>query len=323
MSADYTASSKVTKPISREELSRPVSSRVAFTKNGGFPNARKLWGEGLVQVAKEWLPEGISSKGKATAVNPTYRFAVQQSDKHGAVDSLKRGSNEATAVQTPINLPSWGYSAQMRDLVHFRGERRPLAMTKVDYAEARNRLRLSGKDGLVAAVTLRSTPDGLRCGFVPRTQLFGSPAAILPCASLSWVIASLVCRFSEIPCVGYPDDSAISDPRPLAFTALRTLTAFNDEIAILLKKRTSEADSLLEFLGLAVSLRGDCEDVITSSALSKGRVQKIADIVGELGARETASFPTFQKVAGILRLAQTAVMGYGQLPEGGELSLKQ
>ena len=68
---------------------------------------------------------GLIIKGKATAVGPAYRFGVQQSDELRRADGLKRSStNGATAAHAPINLPSRGHLAQMRDLFRFRVESR-------------------------------------------------------------------------------------------------------------------------------------------------------------------------------------------------------
>ena len=60
-----------------------------------------------------------------------------------------------------------------------KGDRRPLAMAKADHADAYKQLPVATKDELAAAVTLRNPVDGLRYGFFPHTQLFGSTADVL------------------------------------------------------------------------------------------------------------------------------------------------
>ena len=67
--------------------------------------------------------------GKATIMNPAYRFGVQQADKFRAADDVRRSmTDEAAAIRPPVNLPSRGHLAQMRMLFVSEGEGRPLAM---------------------------------------------------------------------------------------------------------------------------------------------------------------------------------------------------
>ena len=43
-------------------------------------------------------------------VNPAFRFGARQGEKLRAVDDLKRSpANRAAAVQTPVDLPTWGH----------------------------------------------------------------------------------------------------------------------------------------------------------------------------------------------------------------------
>ena len=95
---------------------------VPIRKRGSGSNASRLRQEAPVQVSRGWLcgPQKYTSRGeltmagKATAVNPACRLGAQQSDKLRAVGDLKRSlTNEATAVQTQINLRSWGHPALM------------------------------------------------------------------------------------------------------------------------------------------------------------------------------------------------------------------
>ena len=67
-------------------------------------------------------------------------------------------------------------------------------MAKADHADAYKQLPVTTKDELAAVVTLKDLVDGKWCGFIPRTQLFGSTAAVLHYNCLSRVIASLACR---------------------------------------------------------------------------------------------------------------------------------
>ena len=75
--------------------------------------------------------------GGPTAVNPAFRFGVQQVDKLRAVDDLQGSStNEATFIKTPIGLPSWNHITQMCMLFDLKGESSPLAMANADRADA-------------------------------------------------------------------------------------------------------------------------------------------------------------------------------------------
>ena len=81
-------------------------------------------------------------------------------------------SNAATAIQTPIKLPSWDDLAQMCTLFAPKGEQRPLALAKAGNAAAYKQLPLLEEDELAAVVTRANPSDGLRYGFAPKAQLF-------------------------------------------------------------------------------------------------------------------------------------------------------
>ena len=86
--------------------------------------------------------------------NPAYGPGVQQADKLRVAGHLRRSStNEAAAVRTPINLPSWGHLVQLCDLYRFRGESRLSAVAKADHAYAYNQPPLATADELSAAAS--------------------------------------------------------------------------------------------------------------------------------------------------------------------------
>ena len=71
--------------------------------------------------------------GMATVVNPAYRFGAQRPDNLGAADDLKRSlTNEAAAVNAPINRPSRDHLVQMCYLFRFGDEERLQAMAEAD-----------------------------------------------------------------------------------------------------------------------------------------------------------------------------------------------
>ena len=140
-------------------------------------------------------------------------------------------------------------------------------MAKADHADAYKQLPVATKDELAAVVTLKDLVDGQWYGFIPRTQLFGSTAAVLHYNCLSRVIASLACRILKIPCVGYYDDFGIILPECLIKDGLGIFTSFNRALMIILKDSKSEFGTLLEFSGLAISFRNDGSATLASLSL--------------------------------------------------------
>ena len=185
----------------------------------------------MVQVAAGWIrgplrytaEGGLIIDSEETVVNPAYRLGAQQPDELGAVDDLRRSiTNYATVVHAPIHLPSWDPIVQMCDSPGSRGESRPLALARADPADAYRQLQFSEAGVLVAAVTLPCPRDGRRYDFIPRTQLFGSAAAVPFYNCLSRVVASPACRYLIIPCIGFRDDFGIVAPKALLHLAFRS-----------------------------------------------------------------------------------------------------
>ena len=304
--------------ISREELFEGATERFISTNRAPDPNAEKLWIEAMEQVDKQWLdgPHPFNERGELLVngepvrANPAFRFGVQQGEKLRAVDDLKRSAtNDATSVATPINLPSWDHIAQMCALYYLKGYRRPLAMAKADHADAYKQLPVTTKDELAAVVTLKDLVDGNWYGFIPRTQLFGSTAAVLHYNCLSRVIASLACRILKIPCVGYYDDFGIILPVCLVKDGLDIFTSFNKALFIILKDKKSEFGTFLEFLGLIISFRNDGSPILASLSLSPEKIRKLVEMIEALSSQNSVALAHLQKLAGRLCFTQTSIMG--------------
>ena len=77
----------------------------------------------------------------------------------------------------------------------------------------------------------------------------------------------------------------------------------------MVKKLKSQPGPNLEFSGLAISLRDECEEVIARLRRSKGRVEKFVALVRELRVAGAACFAALRKLSWKLRFARTAVMG--------------
>ena len=82
----------------------------------------------------------------------------------------------------------------------------------------------------------------------------------------------------------------------------------NDELFVAPKKSKSDADPVLEFLGLAISCRDECEEVAAILDMPKGRIDKLPTLPRKFQGTGSASLATFQKLAWELRFAQTAAM---------------
>ena len=83
---------------------------------------------------------------------------------------MKRSpTREATSVHTPINLPSWGPLAQLREMYRFRHESRPLVVANAEHADAYKLLPIVEADELAATATLRNPGDRHLRGFIPKT----------------------------------------------------------------------------------------------------------------------------------------------------------
>ena len=129
-------------------------------------------GPSFSYTAKGKLPVN----GERRVVDQAYRPGALQTDKSRGVGNLKRRStNEAAAARAPINLPSWGHLAQLRDIYRFRRESRHFTMAKADHADAYKRLPLAAEAELAAVASLRNPGGRLLFGFVPRRSFAVSP----------------------------------------------------------------------------------------------------------------------------------------------------
>ena len=157
--------------------------------------------------------------------------------------------------------------------------------------------------------TLQNPIDAVAYGFVPGALSFGPRAAVLHHNCLSCVIAVPAWRYLAIPCIGYYDDFGIHAPRDLAELALRAFTKFNDGLVIMPKKDIPEADSPHGMVGLAVSCRDECGEVIASLSLSREGFGMRITFEREFQVAGLALLATLRKLAAKLLFAQTAATG--------------
>ena len=101
----------------------------------------------------------------------------------------------------------------MCDLFRPPGESRPLATAKAGRADDYKQLPFSEEGELAAAATLRIRKGGQWYG--DTSGLPGPAAAVRHSSCFSRTIASLACRYLEIPRIGYSDDLGMRAPRAL------------------------------------------------------------------------------------------------------------
>ena len=228
----YRPSNEPPSLISGEELFANAPERFLSNNRAPDPNERLLWFEALGQVKQHWRdgPRRFNEKGELLVGDEPFIASrgAQQGQKLRAVDVFKRSAtNVAASISTPINLPSRRHLAQMCSLFQLKGDRRSLVVAMADRADAYKQLPATTEDELTAVVTSRHPVGGMRYGFIPHTQPFGSTAAVLHYICLSRVIASLTCRALKVPCIGYYDDFGMVLPECLAEMALDVPASLN------------------------------------------------------------------------------------------------
>ena len=275
-----------------------------------------LWEEALLQRDKGWLigPYPIVNgqavmDGTPKDVNFSFRFGVQQGNKLRAVDDLRQSrANEATSVQTPINLPTWDHFSALCCQVQELAPSAKLAMGKADHEDAYKHLPLRPEDRDLAAVTLRCHDDGKHYCFLSRTQLFGSTSAVLQYNCLSRVIATLAVRLLKIPVMGYYDDFGLIAPAELTGEALVCFVELNKLLGLRMKPSKTAWGLILEFLGVTVDFsRTPHHPPILK--LSEERKAKLTLLLRETLAEERTTRAKLQKLTGKLNFAHTAVLG--------------
>ena len=73
-------------------------------------------------------------------VNPAFRCGVKLDEKRRAMGDLKQSeANKASAIHTPVNLPTWGLRAQVCRRLRKVGALGRLGMEKVNRADSESR----------------------------------------------------------------------------------------------------------------------------------------------------------------------------------------
>ena len=187
----------------------------------------------------------------------SHRLVVIQSHKMRARDDLKRTmSNLAFTLEAPIQLVSRGNIAQISHILSADGG--DWVLFKADRRVAYIQLPIDPSDPAAAIVALRHPGENRRYGFVARTLICGSAAAVLRFNVLSRMIVALVNRYLGIPPVGYMDVfSAIIRARH-GHAALYRFNRFFPLLGFRRKGEKSEVGASAACLGLLGSSTRRC-----------------------------------------------------------------
>ena len=186
--------------IPRDDLFSSAAARFRErAAKSGLKNAAPLWDEAMEQVKEGWLlppvllsPDGKPLYWKSKRHNVSFRFGVLQAGKLRACGDLKHSmTNLACTVETPIQLLSWDHIAQVSSMLSADGG--DWVMFKADHKAAYKQLPIDPADQETAIIALRHPPNSRWYGFVTRTLIFGSVAAVLhynvfPESSWLWLI---------------------------------------------------------------------------------------------------------------------------------------
>ena len=127
-----------------------------------------------------------------------YRLGAQQEAKLRACDDLKHSlANRFCRNKTPIQLVTWGHISKLSRLLTQDGGEWHLC--KADREAAYKQLPISPDDQWAEIVAMRHPTSGKWFGFVTRTPVFGSVAALLHYNILSGIWKALASHLLGTP----------------------------------------------------------------------------------------------------------------------------
>ena len=307
---------KSTAGIPRDGLFSSAAARFRErAAKSGMKNAAPLWDEAMEQVKEGWLlppvplsPDGKPLYWKSKRHNVSFRFGVLQADKLRACDDLKHSmTNLACTVETPIQLLSWDHIAQVSSMLSADGG--DWVMFKADHKAAYKQLPIDPADQETAIIALRHPSNSRWYGFVTRTLIFGSVAAVLHYNVFSRIIVALVNRYLGIPLLGYFDDFAAIIRKTLGREALAAFTSFCTTLGIQLKEEKSEVGPRVVFLGLLGSFPCAENGWRLSISLTDDKRRKWSALLSSYLKEGRISHRCLEKLIGRLLFSQTAVFG--------------
>ena len=277
--------------------------------------SQQLWDEASAQVKQGWLhpPEPLNSEGNFTnnlseRFNVAFRFGVSQADKLRGCDDFKDSlTNKTCIVQSPITLPGWDHiAAAARTL---SASEQSWAFGKIDHRDAYKSLPLRPSESNYAIIALYQPESRRWFGFRPKTQLFGSTAAVLHYNCLSRIIASLACRILLIPTIGYFDDFGFLCIASEAALVMADFAAFFQMFGLELKLEKSAIGSHIVFLGLLGSFPNPSNHMTLSLSLAQEKSERWINMIRQIIADRKISHMALESLIGRLAFAQTAVFG--------------
>ena len=175
--------------------------------------SESLRAEAIDQVDRGWLacpklldPNGRFRNDSNRLINVVSRFPAVRPGKIRAIDDLKQGlANQFCRIDTPIFLPIWDRGAEL--FLSILSPRRERACAKGDRASEYKNLPIRPDESDLCPIALESNVGSHRCGFAPKTHVFGSIADSLHYKVLPRVVASVTHRIFALPAIGFYDDS--------------------------------------------------------------------------------------------------------------------
>ena len=274
-----------------------------------------MWKEAMDQVQAVWLSphEARDANGQFPErsdadCNLSCSFGVVQADKMRGFDDLRDSlANLACAVHTPITLPGWDHIAAATRIL--AENCRAWSFGKVDHRAAYMALPVTPTDAKYAVITLWCPVKKIRCGFRPRTQLFGSIDAVLHYSRLSRIIASLICRILLIPTKGYFDDFLFFARTPDEALTLAHIAELITLLGFGLKMAKPAIGENGVFPGLSSYFPQPRDQMALAISLPKDKAHRWAQMIISIIDNKSISHATLESLIGRLSLAQTSILG--------------
>ena len=301
-------------PLARDSLFVGAIERFKTRSRRSPPHALTLWKEALTQVGEGWLlaPRQLNSSGRfcdqpELQLNNAFRFAVVQGQKIRACDDLKASlTNRACSVTSPITLPSWEHLSRISS--DLSTSHRNLALGKGGESDAYKKLPLSPEDSLTAVITLQG-PDGKWYGFISRSLMFGSTAAVVHYNTFSRLLVSLFVRLFGIPMVGYFDDFGFVIFQTVSREALDTFRDFCRIIGTSLAAKKCSVGTANSFLGIRAVLPSTSNAFRLSLSLDPEKAAVWSTLLEDYIKTRTIDHKSLDRLIGRLSFAQTNIFG--------------
>ena len=301
-------------PITRESLFDSAIERFKSRAVRSPQKADVLWKEATAQVELGWLdpPRPLNSSGRFAdqpdlPINNAFRFAVVQGEKVRACDDLKASlTNRACSVLSPITLPSWEHLSRIAS--ELSSAHRDLALGKGDESDAYKKQPLTPADALSAVVTLQG-PDRKWYGFISRSQIFGSTAAVVHYNTFSRLLVSLFVRLFGIPMIGYFDDFGFIVFETISAKALATFESFCSLLEVSLSKKKCSVGRINSFLGIKATLPAFANKFKLFLSLDDDKSAKWVELISEFIRSRSIDHKSLDKLIGRLSFAQTNIFG--------------